>query len=120
FENTAREEAPVLAARLLTGTRLQDPLPPIHMRLGSTKGTNAILEKKGAKVTLLVTKGFADLLEIGTQQRPHIFSLNIEKPSPLYAQTVEIDERLDAKGNVMTALTKEEIARVVDATVKSQ
>ena len=120
FEISAQEEAPVLAARLLTGTGLQDPLPPIEMRLGSTKGTNAILEKKGAKVTFLVTKGFADLLEIGTQQRPHIFSLNVVKPSPLYTQTVEIDERLDAKGNVITALTKEEITKVVDTVVKSQ
>ena len=120
FEITAREEAPVLAARLLTGTGLQDTLPPIEMRLGSTKGTNAILEKKGAKVTLLITKGFADLLEIGTQQRPHIFSLNVEKSSPLYTQTVEIDERLDAKGNVITALTNEEITKVVDAVIDSQ
>lgn len=114
FEITAREEAPILAARLLTGTGLDDSFPPIEMRLGSTKGTNAILEKKGAKVTFLVTKGFADLLEIGTQQRPHIFSLNVVKPDPLYTHVIEIDERLDANGKVIKELTEEEIAKVVE------
>lgn len=65
FELFTGEEAPVLAARLATGTRPGIDLPPIDMRLGSTKGTNALLEKKGAKVTLLITKGFKDLVFIG-------------------------------------------------------
>ncbi len=120
FEITAHEEAPILAARLLTSTSLHHTFPPIEMRLGSTKGTNAMLEKKGAKVTLIVTKGFADLLEIGTQQRNNIFSLNIEKPHPLYTQVIEIDERLDAKGNIITPLTNEEMNKVVASVNSSQ
>ncbi len=79
FEITGHEEAPVLACRLLTETPLAADLPEIDMRLGSTKGTNALLERKGAKVTFLVTKGFKDLVAIGTQQRPHLFELDIKK-----------------------------------------
>ncbi|MFQ5447691.1 MAG: hydantoinase/oxoprolinase N-terminal domain-containing protein, partial [Saprospiraceae bacterium] len=72
FEITAGEEAPVLAARLVTLTPLNRPLPPIEMRLGSTKGTNALLEKKGARTAFLITKGFRYLVYIGTQQRPSL------------------------------------------------
>ncbi len=119
FEITAHEEAPILAARMLTSTGLQDAFPPIRIRLGSTKGTNAMLERKGAKVTLVVTKGFADLLEIGSQQRPHIFSLNVEKTPPFYADVIEIDERLDAKGKVGTALHEEAVNQAVTTIINS-
>ena len=54
------------------------------VRLGTTLGTNAFLERKGTKSALLITKSFGDLLKIGKQNRPHIFELNIEKPFPLY------------------------------------
>ena len=75
---------PVLAARLLTGTPFPTPLPAMEMRLGTTKGTNALLERKGAKTLLVVTKGFKDLLYIGNQQRPSLFQLNIPEPALLY------------------------------------
>jgi 5-oxoprolinase (ATP-hydrolysing) len=104
FEIFSGEEAPVLAARLITGTRLDELLPPIEMRLGTTRGTNALLERKGAKTLLVVTKGFKDLLYIGTQQRPSLFQLNIPEPARLYAGVLEIDERLDAAGKVLRAL----------------
>ncbi len=113
IEITAGEEAPLLAARLLTQTPLDRPLPPLDMRLGSTKGTNALLEKKGAGVTLIVTRGFGDLAYIGTQQRPDLFQLDIPEPELLYEQVIEVDERLDAEGNVLTPLTEAEIARVI-------
>ena len=64
------------------------------VRLGTTLATNAFLERKGTKSALLITKGFGDLLKIGKQNRPHIFELNIEKPSPLYESVIEIDERV--------------------------
>jgi 5-oxoprolinase (ATP-hydrolysing) len=64
------------------------------VRLGTTLATNAFLERKGTKTALLITKGFGDLLKIGKQNRPHIFELNIEKPSPLYDDVIEIDERV--------------------------
>ncbi|MEM1326618.1 MAG: hydantoinase B/oxoprolinase family protein [Bacteroidota bacterium] len=113
FEITAHEEAPILAARLATQTTLSQPLPDIDMRLGTTKGTNALLERKGAKVTLLITKGFRDLLHIGTQQRPHLFQLNIPEPELLYDQVIEVDERLAADGQVLRALTDEVIQKVI-------
>jgi len=118
FEITAGEEAPVLAARLITGTPLDRPLPPLEMRLGSTKGTNALLERKGAPVTFLVTKGFADTVAIGTQQRPHLFQLDIPAPVRLYRQVVEVDERLAANGEVLEPLSVEQ-ARAIARRVKS-
>ena len=102
FEITTGEEAPILAARLLTRTPLDQPLPPIAMRLGTTKGTNALLERKGAKTLLVVTKGFKDLLYIGNQQRPSLFQLDIPEPKLLYSEVLEVDERLDADGNVIS------------------
>ncbi|MFN8343573.1 MAG: hydantoinase B/oxoprolinase family protein [Spirosomataceae bacterium] len=104
FEITTHEEAPVLAARLVTETPLSASFPPLNMRLGTTKGTNALLERKGAKVTLMVTKGFKDLLRIGTQQRPNLFQIAIPEPTLLYDEVVEVEERLDAAGQVLQPL----------------
>ncbi len=64
------------------------------VRLGTTLATNAFLERKGTRSALVITKGFGDLLKIGKQNRPHIFELKIEKPSPLYECVLEIDERV--------------------------
>jgi 5-oxoprolinase (ATP-hydrolysing) len=101
FELTASEEAPVLAARLVTETALDELFPPLRMRLGSTKGTNALLEHKGAKVAFFVTEGFADLLRIGDQSRPDLFSLSAQRPAPLHAEVVEVPEQINAGGEVM-------------------
>ena len=101
FALTSNEEAPVLAARLITETTLSESFPPIQMRIGSTKGTNALLEMKGAKTAFFVTKGFKDLLVIGNQARPDIFALNIIRPDPLHHIVVEIDEQIDFEGNVI-------------------
>jgi 5-oxoprolinase (ATP-hydrolysing) len=119
FEIYAGEEAPILATRLLTQTPLHQPLPPFEMRLGSTKGTNALLEGKGATVGLLITEGFADLLAIGTQQRPDIFALNIQKPPLLYQKVIEVRERLDAQGTTLVDLTEAELDRVVSKVLES-
>lgn len=113
FEITAHEEAPILAARLATQTPLHRSLPPLTLRLGSTKGTNALLEKKGASVTFLITEGFKDLCYIGTQQRPNLFQLNIPEPDLLYENVIEVNERLAADGAVLQELTDAEIVRVV-------
>ncbi|KQS34261.1 5-oxoprolinase [Dyadobacter sp. Leaf189] len=104
FEITTKEEAPILASRLLTQTPIGNDLPPIEMRLGTTKGTNALLERKGAKTLLLVTKGFKDLLYIGNQQRPSLFQLDIPEPNLLYSEVLEIEERMDAEGNILQKL----------------
>jgi len=64
------------------------------IRMGTTVATNALLERKGEKIALVVTKGFKDCLEIGNQSRPRIFDLAIRKPEVLYQKVLEIDERV--------------------------
>ncbi|KAK3059581.1 hypothetical protein LTS18_010500, partial [Coniosporium uncinatum] len=64
------------------------------IRMGTTVATNALLERKGEDIAMVVTKGFEDCLEIGNQSRPNIFDLAIRKPDTLYKQVVEIDERV--------------------------
>ncbi|MES2914858.1 MAG: hydantoinase B/oxoprolinase family protein [Pseudomonadota bacterium] len=68
------------------------------VKMGTTVATNALLERKGERVALLITEGFADLLRIGTQARPALFDLNIRRPDLLYEQVFEIPGRLDAEG----------------------
>ncbi|KAH9026848.1 5-oxoprolinase [Lactarius pseudohatsudake] len=69
-----------------------------YIRLSTTVATNALLERKGRKHALLITKGFKDLLLIGNQSRPRIFDLKIRRPSPLYSTVLEIDERVTLVG----------------------
>lgn len=113
FELTAQEEAPVLAARVATQTPLYQNLPPIRMRLGSTRGTNALLERKGAPMGLLITQGFRDLPYIGTQARPELFQLDIPEPDLLYQHVWEVPERMSATGEVIQSLTNAAIAALV-------
>lgn len=64
------------------------------IRMGTTVATNALLERKGEPMALIVNRGFRDLLEIGNQSRPKIFDLNIRRPSNLYASVIEVDCRV--------------------------
>ncbi len=104
FEVRCPHEAPILAAQLATGAASPAELPALSMRLGTTRATNALLERRGVPTALFITRGFADLLRIGTQARPDLFALHIQRPEPLYEAVVEVDERLDAAGHVVTAL----------------
>jgi len=110
FELLSDEEAPVLAARLATGSGQGTPLPPLTMRLATTRGTNALLERRGAEVALFITEGFADVLKIGTQQRSDLFTLNPEKPLPLHGPVVEVPERVAADGSAIRELHAEALA----------
>jgi 5-oxoprolinase (ATP-hydrolysing) len=74
------------------------------VKMGTTVATNALLERKGAAVLLLITEGFRDLLRIGTQARPKLFDLHIRRPDLLYAQVAEVPGRLDAAGAEVTPL----------------
>ena len=74
------------------------------VKMGTTVATNALLERKGEPVLLLITEGFGDLLRIGYQTRPDLFALNIRRPDLLYQTAAEIPERLDAAGTPLTAL----------------
>ena len=97
------EDAAVEAIRRLTGAR-QGSLPPSEIRIGTTVATNALLERKGEPTLLAITRGFRDALRIGYQDRPDIFARVIHLPDPLYAQVVEVDERVDADGQVLMRL----------------
>ena len=68
--------------------------------MGTTVATNALLERKGERTLLLITKGFRDALRIGYQARPKIFARHIIKPDMLYERVVEVDERVRADGTV--------------------
>lgn len=110
-EVSTHEEVPVFAARLLTRTPFPGALPPIELKLGTTRGTNALLERKGARTALLVTRGFRDILVIGNQQRPDLFALNIIKEAPVYSLVLEVTERIDTHGQVICPLDESEIHR---------
>ncbi|MDE0761587.1 MAG: hydantoinase/oxoprolinase family protein, partial [Planktomarina sp.] len=74
------------------------------VKMGTTVATNALLERKGAAVLLMITEGFGDLLEIGYQTRPELFAMHIQRPELLYKSVVEVSERLSAEGQVITPL----------------
>ncbi len=103
-------DAPLHAIRGLLGLGPCDPIPAqrvAEVKMGTTLATNALLERQGEPAALLVTRGFADLLAIATQDRPEIFALDIHKPRPLAATVDEVDERVRVDGTVERALDDE-------------
>ncbi|MGI4881361.1 MAG: hydantoinase/oxoprolinase family protein, partial [Janthinobacterium lividum] len=74
------------------------------VRMGTTVATNALLERAGEPVVLAITRGFGDALRIGHQARPRLFDRQIVLPEPLYDSVIEVDERIDADGQVLRAL----------------
>lgn len=98
------EDAPVEGIRRIleefTGEKIprnsKVPTDKIEwIRMGTTVATNALLERKGERIALCVSKGFRDLLQIGNQARPNIFDLTVSKPSNLYEEVIEVDERVE-------------------------
>lgn len=112
------EEAPILAARVVTLTPFNQKLPPCVFHLATTKSTNALLERKGDRTAFLVTKGFKDLLLIGDQKRPHLFDQLIQKNPPLHELVFEVDERLDSGGNVMKSPAVSELQSMADQLIQ--
>ncbi len=104
FTIASPEEAPLLAARLITQRALDEPFPPMRMRLATTRGTNALLERQGARCALFITEGFGDLLSIGTQARPDLFATRIDKPAPLHEHVIEVPERLACDGSILRSI----------------
>jgi 5-oxoprolinase (ATP-hydrolysing) len=101
YELATGEEAPIVAIRHLLALSLESPIPPVVVRLGTTRGTNALLTRRGAKTAFVTTRGFGDILRIGYQNRPRLFDLEIRKPAPLFEAVVEIDERITTDGEVL-------------------
>jgi len=86
------------------------------VKMGTTVATNALLERKGERTVLAVTRGFADQLRIGYQNRPNIFARQIVLPELLYESVVEIDERYSAEGDVLTSLDSDNARRSLQAS----
>ncbi len=103
--------APVLGIHWLAGRPPGKKLGPIRVRIGTTRGTNALLERKGAATAFVTTAGLGDLLLIGDQTRPKLFDLHIRKPAPLHALSIELDERIDAAGRILKPLAAHEVRR---------
>ncbi len=99
----AYADAAIAGIRRLIGVADGAPIPPgliAAVKMGTTVATNALLERKGDRVALLVTRGFRDALEIGYQARPEIFARRIVKPEMLYERVAEVSERVRADGTV--------------------
>jgi 5-oxoprolinase (ATP-hydrolysing) len=99
-------DAAVAGIRALLGTAEDAPVPVAQVeavRMGTTVATNALLERKGERTLLVVTRGFGDALRIAYQNRPRIFDRHIVLPEMLYERVVEVDERIAADGTVLRA-----------------
>ena len=85
-------------------------VPVEAVKMGTTVATNALLERRGSRTALLVTRGFGDALAIGYQNRPDIFALAIVKPAPLTSRVIEVEERMSAEGEVLLPLDEARVS----------
>ncbi|MDT7604382.1 MAG: N-methylhydantoinase, partial [Acidobacteriota bacterium] len=94
-----------------TGARLSE-IEVVH---GTTVGTNALLERRGARVALVATAGFEDVIEIGRQARPRLYDLDAVKPAPLVPRTLRfgVRERVAASGEILESLEDADIAELI-------
>lgn len=100
-------DAAVHGIKSLLGLSSHDDVPTGQIsavKMGTTVATNALLERKGERTLLMITKGLGDLLRIGYQNRPDLFDLEIKLPELLYDDVIEIHERVGADGEIITAL----------------
>src|SRR5579872_6808800 len=102
-DRDAYRDAAIAGIRRLIGLVPDEAIPAERIgavKMGTTVATNALLERKGDRTVLLITRGFRDALRIGYQARPHIFAKQIIKPEMLYERVVEVGERVRADGTV--------------------
>ncbi|MGA1133978.1 MAG: hydantoinase/oxoprolinase N-terminal domain-containing protein, partial [Prochlorotrichaceae cyanobacterium] len=102
-------DAVIQGLRNILGLSPEATIPPEQVdsvKIGTTVATNALLERKGDPVVLVMTQGLGDALAIGYQNRPDLFALHITKPSLLYTQVIEAHERIDAAGTIVTPLDR--------------
>jgi N-methylhydantoinase A len=97
-------------------------LSRIEVVHGTTVGTNALLQRRGARVALVTTAGFEDVIEIGRQARPELYNLNAIKPPPLVTTELRLGvaERVACDGEVLETLTENELKRLVKAVRRAQ
>ena len=121
-ENPGLYTDPAVAAiRHLLGVAPAEPIPGSEIeavRLGTTVGTNALLERKGEPTVLVITRGFRDALRIAYQNRPRLFDRQIVLPELLYSRVVEAGERVAATGEVLVPLDEEDTGRSLRAAYR--
>jgi 5-oxoprolinase (ATP-hydrolysing) len=109
-ENPERyPDAPLQGIRDLLGVDSDAPIPSEQIavvKMGTTVATNALLERKGDRTVLVITKGFRDALRIGYQNRPDIFARHIVLPEMLYGRVIEVEERYSAQGEELLPLAE--------------
>src|SRR5512145_2873553 len=113
------DEAPVAAIRAIlerhAGLAPGAELPACRVRLGTTVATNALLERRGVPVCLLANRGLGDVVAIGTQERPELFSLAIRRSPPLHARVAEVAGRVGAGGERLEPLDLEAARRALES-----
>jgi 5-oxoprolinase (ATP-hydrolysing) len=95
------EDAAIAGIRDILGLAPGAPIPPdaiAHVRMGTTVATNALLERRGAPVLLVINQGLGDLLRIGNQARPRLFDLDVRLPTVLHSNVLEVSARIAADG----------------------
>jgi 5-oxoprolinase (ATP-hydrolysing) len=120
------EDAAIQGIRDILELKREEEIPAQlieAVKMGTTVATNALLERKGDRTVLAITKGFRDQLRIAYQNRPHLFTRRIELPELLYEQVVEVSERVMADGRVLQELDEAEtragLQAAYDAGIRS-
>ncbi|MGM0770052.1 MAG: hydantoinase/oxoprolinase N-terminal domain-containing protein, partial [Halobacteriota archaeon] len=116
------EDASIQGIRHLLGISKDDELPTAEIdciKMGTTVGTNALLERKGERSALVITKGFRDALRIGYQNRPDIFALEIELPEVLYEQVIEVEQRFSSKGEELIPVNEDKVRKDLETVYSS-
>ncbi|MBE9049784.1 hydantoinase/oxoprolinase family protein [Nostocales cyanobacterium LEGE 11386] len=112
------QDAAIQGIRDIIGLAGNEPMPTEVIevvKMGTTVATNALLERKGDRLALFITKGFKDALRIGYQNRPDIFARHIILPTMLYEQVVEVDERYDAYGEELKSVNIHQVKNDLQA-----
>ncbi|MEE3624794.1 hydantoinase B/oxoprolinase family protein [Nitrospirillum sp. BR 11752] len=109
------EDAAVAGIRSLLAAHADFPATIDAVKIGTTVATNALLERKGEPLVLAITRGHADALRIGYQARPRLFDRHIRLADSLYTRVVEVAERVDADGAVLTPLDEDATRRDLQA-----
>jgi 5-oxoprolinase (ATP-hydrolysing) len=120
------QDAAVQGIREILKIAKNTPIPTEQIevvKMGTTVATNALLERKGDRVVLAITKGFKDALRIGYQNRPDIFALQINLPEMLYETVIEVEERYDAQGNELIPVNllqvRQDLQAAYDTDIRS-
>ncbi len=116
------QDAALHGIREILGLPPEAPIPPelvSCVKMGTTVGTNALLERQGERTALVINRGFRDLLRIATQNRPELFTRKIVLPELLYGQVIETDARFSASGKELAPVNRETVSKELAAAYNS-